>query len=261
MSPFWFVYLIFVPLSLFFGTPFYEVYGTNPLHYIADIFGVSYWFYGKAFTMNPTWWYMSVILLYTLLFPLLYKVLKKYPELTILIVIALCVILPGIRIKEVSIWICPFVLGSFFAHKCIFEKAASVFDTTLKQLILIAVSFVLFAFIRMKTSLSAFKVDFLFMLPFIFTGYFIIPKIPVLRKALEELGKKSGLIFLFHTFIFSKYFQTFTYSFKYSVLIYISFLAICVAVAFALDGLMRLTHYQKLFEYLTRSKLTKKPSE
>lgn len=96
------------------------------------------------------------------------------------------------------------------------------------------------------------------MLPFILTGLFIIPKIPFIRTLFEHLGKKSGLVFLFHTFIISKYFQKFTYSFKYSVLIYIILLTICVAVAFALDGLMHLTHYKKLFDYLTRSKTTKK---
>ncbi|MBR2589977.1 MAG: acyltransferase [Clostridia bacterium] len=258
MSPFWFVYVVFVPLSLFFGTSFLEVYGKNPFHYIADFFGLSYLFYGNTYTMNETWWYMSIIIVLTLLFPLIVKGYKKFPELAVFISIAVCIILPSLKIKDFSVWICPLVIGVFFAHKQLFEKISGVFDTTLKQVLIITVSFILFFYIRMTTSMYTVKVDFLFMLPFILTGFFIIPKIPFIRTVLEQLGKKSGLIFLFHTFIFSKYFQKFTYSFKYSVLIYIIFLAVCVAVAFALDGLMRLTRYQKLFDYLTRSKATKK---
>ncbi len=175
-----------------------------------------------------------------------------------LISIAVCIIVPSLKIKDYSVWICPFMIGVFFADKHLFERLSVIFDTTLKQVLIIAVSFILFFYIRMTTSMDAVKVDFLFMLPFILTGFFIISKIPFVRTVFEQLGKKSGLIFLFHTFIFSKYFQKFTYSFKYSVLIYIIFLTICVAVAFALDGLMHLTHYKKLFEYLTRSKTTKK---
>ena len=258
MNPFWFVYLIFVPLSLFFGTPFFEVYGKNPLYYIADFFGLSYLFYNHAYTMNETWWYMSIIIVFTLLFPLLVKVHKRFPELAVFISIAVCIILPSSQMRGFSVWICPFMIGMFFAHKQLFERLSGIFDTTLKQVLIIAVSFILFFYIRMTTSMDAVKVDFLFMLPFILTGFFIISKIPFVRTVFEQLGKKSGLIFLFHTFIFSKYFQKFTYSFKYSVLIYIIFLTICVAVAFVLEELMKLTHYQKLFHYLTHGKTREK---
>ena len=258
MSSFWFVYIIFVPLSLVFGTSFLEIYGTNPFHYLADFFGVSYLFYGHKFTMNETWWYMSIILVFTIAFPLVLWIYKKLPELVVLISIAVCFIVPSLKIKDFSVWICPLIIGVYFADKQLFERLSGVFDTTLKQVLIIAVSFILFFYIRMTTTVDTVKVNFLFMLPFIFTGYFIIAKIPFVRILFEQLGKKSGLIFMFHTFIFSKYFQTFTYSFKYSVIIYIVFLVICVAVAFALDGLMRLTRYYKFFHYLTHGKETEK---
>lgn len=55
MSNYWFVFIIFVPISYFFGRKFYLYYGTNPLNYLFDFFGISYLIHNNLdCTMNPT---------------------------------------------------------------------------------------------------------------------------------------------------------------------------------------------------------------
>ena len=68
---------------------------------------------------------------------------------------------------------------------------------------------------------------------------------------LEALGKQSGLIFLFHTFIFSYYFKDLLYSLKYPVLIFAVLMAVCYVIALVLERLMDITKYNKLFSLLT----------
>ena len=95
--------------------------------------------------------------------------------------------------------------------------------------------------------------DFFFAFSIILTSYFFISKIPFINKILEEIGKKSGKIFMMHTFIYLFYFSDFIYGFKYSVIIYIVLLVVCYLIALALDWLMKITRYNKLIDKWTAS--------
>ena len=68
MSNYWFIYLVFVPLGLFFGVAFWTVYQKSVLYGVFDFLGISYLF--STPTMNPTWWFISLIIIVYLLFPL-----------------------------------------------------------------------------------------------------------------------------------------------------------------------------------------------
>ena len=71
MFGFWVVFIIFVPLSIWFGKPFWIVYKGNVLYGLIDFFGLSTIF--STPTMNPTWWFMGAIIVFYILFPLLIK--------------------------------------------------------------------------------------------------------------------------------------------------------------------------------------------
>jgi len=95
------------------------------------------------------------------------------------------------------------------------------------------------------------KLDFVFAFGIILFAYFIISKIPFVNKVMEELGKKSGMIFMFHTFIYDTYFRNFIYSFKYSIIIFIMLTVVCYLVAGALELLMKVSGYRKLINKIT----------
>ena len=88
--------------------------------------------------------------------------------------------------------------------------------------------------------------DFAFGFAIILFVYFAISRIPGVSLFLEDIGKKSGLIFMFHSFIYSLYFATFIYSFKYPPLIYLVLLGICYGVSWILQLLIDVTRVNKL---------------
>ncbi|MGN1124125.1 MAG: acyltransferase family protein [Eubacterium sp.] len=249
LSDYWFIYIIFVPLGLLFGREFYLIYGQNPLAYLADIFGVSYLFYGYEATMNVTWWYMSIIIVYYIAFPILYRIEKLSGELLLLISGILMLIVPDYR--ELTIWILPYSFGIYFADRDIFSRL----DRQLggKPLLSFAVSglaVVLFAYIR--ANYLGLLVDSLFAIAVILFTFFILSKIPVLNRILEQIGKYSGSIFMFHTFILGYYFKDFVYSFKYAALIFAVTVAICFVIAVLIEQIKKIIGYNRLVDFLCK---------
>lgn len=249
LSDYWFVYLIFVPLGLLFGRKFYLIYGSSPLAYLADIFGVSYLFFGYDATMNVTWWYMSIVIVYYIVFPILYKLEKISGELLLLISACLLLLVPDYR--ELTIWILPYSFGIYFADKGIFEKLYKLWNNKiLLPLLICCLSVILCAY--MRENYFGLIGDSFFAISIILFSCFILSKIPVLKTVLEQLGKYSGSIFMFHTFILGYYFKKFTYSFKYSVLIFSVTVVICYAVAVLIELIKKLIGYNRLVDFLCK---------
>ncbi len=251
LSSYYVIYIIFVPMGLFFGRSFITIYGGDPLKYLADMFGLSYLFYGYSFTMNATWWYMSIIIVYTILYPLLHKACK-YSGIILLLFSVLISIIP-LNMRQLQLYIAPFVLGMSFADSNGFEyldkKLGSISKKVIFSIIILAIA-VSFRYLVFKQERYFY---FLFAFSIVLISYFFISKIPFINKILEEIGKKSGKIFMMHTFIYLFYFSDFIYGFKYSVIIYIVLLVVCYLIALALDWLMKITRYNKLIDKWTAS--------
>ena len=90
MFGYWFIYVIFVPMGIFFGRPFWEIYEHNVLYGIIDVLGLANLF-GTP-TMNATWWFMSVIILFYILFLVLMKISEWSSEVLICLSIGLMLI-------------------------------------------------------------------------------------------------------------------------------------------------------------------------
>lgn len=255
MSNYWFVFILFVPLGLLFERRFYEIYGSNPFHYIANILGISYLLYSNQFTMNVTWWYVSYILVYYAVYPVLYRIYKVHPELVLALSIGMSLIPHQFVPRSLTIYLAAFILGTYFADKQLFERSAERFNTNLKKMVFTFVPLAVFAavryFYKQNDVRSAMRFDALFIIPILLISFLLVSHMPVVNRVLEELGKKSGLIFLFHTFIFSYYFKSFIYSFKYPVVIFIVLLAICYIIALLLELLMKYTGYKNLINRIT----------
>ena len=242
LSDFWLVFIIFVPLGLFFGRSFIDVYHGNPLYFILDFLGLSYLpFKGEA-TMNATWWFMSIIIVYYIIFPVLYKIQEYSNELLLCIGIAV-LLLPLPNIRELNTYFFPFVFGMYISKVDGLVTLGKKLGSTVNQIIccvLALTAFACFRFVVFGTN------DGLFAFSIILFSFLILSRIPILNKVLEELGKYSGLIFMFHTFIFSLYFKDFVYWFRYPPIIFIVFSVLCYFIAIGLEYLKRLVRYERL---------------
>lgn len=255
LSDYWIIYIIFVPMGLFFGVSFLEKYGTNPLHYFSEFFGFSYLISGDNYadySMNLTWWFMSIILVYYLVFPILYKLLKYSPELLLLttLIVLFCPYIPDFR--SLKVYICPFILGMYISHYNSFDTLARRINSNLKAILVSAFAVFFSAYLRFSLFGDSTAIDFLFAFSVILFSFLVLSKIPILNTVLEHLGKYSGMIFMFHTFIYSLYFQDFIYWFKYPPIIFLVLTVICYVVAVGLEYLKKLIRYDKLVKKVTQ---------
>jgi peptidoglycan/LPS O-acetylase OafA/YrhL len=248
MSSYWFIFIIFVPMGLFFGRSFITYYGFNPVYYLADFFGVCYLLFNYSGTMNVTWWFMSIIIIYYVFFPLLCRIMNWSKEILLLSVLFL-LFLPFPDFRQLKLWLCPFVFGMYMSSYNGFNRINNKINTKSKSLIFCLLSICLTAYVRDSSGYRT-TLDSIFGFFIILFSYLIISAVPILNRILEELGKYSGQIFMFHTFIFSYYFSGFIYFFKYSILIFIVMTVVCYLVARLLTWLMKITKYNKLMRKL-----------
>lgn len=86
MLNYWFIWLIFVPIGVFvFHYTFQEAYGNyTGIKFLLDFTGLinAFGLYGY----NVTWWFYSCIILLYILFPFLFRLLKKDAMLSVLVV-------------------------------------------------------------------------------------------------------------------------------------------------------------------------------
>lgn len=253
LSSYWFVFVIFVPLGLFFGKPFYVYYGFNPVYYLTDFFGVNYLFFGMNGTMNVTWWFMSIIIVFYIIFPVLYRIQKYSPE-VLLVIASFIMFMPIPDFRELKIWVCPFVLGMYVSRYNVLNKLGGVkLNTIPKSLICCILSVLMFAYLRYE--FLGVQIDSLFGLSVIFFSFLVLSRIPILNKFLYEMGKYSASIFMFHTFIIGYYFKDLIYWFKYSVIIFAVTIVVCYFIARILEWLMHITRYNKLISKLSGDKV------
>lgn len=246
MFGYWFIYILFVPISIFVGEPFWSVYEKNILYAGVDFLGLA-----KIFgtpTMNPTWWFMGVIIVYYIVFPLIMKLMDYSPELMLVIacVISMAFLLPIKDYGEVRKWFLPFIMGVYFAHYDFFLKVDNKLNTMWKKLFVSGGLVFVFSVLRINN--SRIGVLTLLAVAVILFTYMVLSRIPILSKVLEELGKSSSNIFMFHTFIFLVYFPSYVYGLKYAPLIYVAFLAVCYVISKLIDLLRKVLFVDKLLE-------------
>lgn len=254
LSDYWFIFIIFVPLGFVFNRSPIIIYEKNLLYFIIDFFGLNNMFFGfTGKTMNATWWFMSLIITLYIIFPILYKVVKKceFFVLSILLFIAM-IGFPNDNMS-LSTYLLPFAIGLVFAKNTIFETLFKYQEK--KQLNLMFGIVLLFIFtiiFRIHYFSTCAKFDGIFCIPIVMFCYFVLSRMNFIGKVFELLGKHSGSIFMFHTFIYLYYFKSFIYSFKYSILIFVVLAVICLVIAVAIEWIKKITGYNKLFKFLTK---------
>ena len=203
MMGYWFVWLLFIPVGILFFDRTPEVVYHNHIvwKFLADFLGLAYnfGFYG----FNPTWWFMSCILVLYLLFPLLFKLCKRYWLFLLVISVGITWI-PLYVFNPIKYYLFTFLIGIICVQKGLFDRlfcmAKPVFVRNLlgggKLLI---ISIILFTIRRFFPYPLFF--DSILTLLFVMS-YLKLTHSGKLTKWLEFLGRHSMNIFLFHTFIF-----------------------------------------------------------
>lgn len=250
---FWFIFIIFVPLGFFLGRNPVGVYSGGTanafINAALDFFGIAKLF--NTPTMNATWWFMSAIILLYILFPLFLKATAFSKEGLLLggvILYFLPTLFSGFAIIQTLIF--PFVLGMISAQMNLFERIHNGMGKTWVKVLVCSAAVLFFGYLRYRTI----DADVFFAYAIILFSFAVLSRIPGLRLCLSEIGRCSGDIFLFHTFIYGYYFSDFIRSFKYPAVVYLVMVIVCYAIALLLDWLKGITKYQTLILKLTKSK-------
>lgn len=258
---FWIIYLIFVPLGVYFDRAPMTLYNHSIWHLLIDFLGVSHIFGTR--TALPTWWYNGVLLLYYALMPLVYMILKKSPKWISLLVLVLAIaassLLPGnTRIQTFVVYAIPFLLGMYGAHFNVMVLMRSFLAGStgkrIARFFLYAILLAVFAYIRVKFLMKIVlphRYDWipLLLLAFLADEYF--PKNLGFSHFLQTLGAHSGNIYLFHAFIYSLYFTPFVYSLEYAPFVYVFGLLLFLAISILLEKVKELIGYNRVFKKWT----------
>ncbi|MCH5308522.1 MAG: acyltransferase [Prevotella sp.] len=229
---YWFVWIVFVPVSYFcFGMTFEKAYQHQiGLQLIMDIFGVHEIFFGyPVYCYNPTWWFYSCIIVLYILFPLLYKWVCTDTISVLLASIAVS-FLPIPHTDFIRFYLLAFVFGIIFVVK------------KLPPPINLWIPLAIFAIIMAERNLTKYP---------IFTDCLICVALVQLyrntslykpiKQTLAFLGKHSMNIFLFHTFIFYFWFKEFIYASHNPIIIFVLLLSICLIISIGLEWIKKYT--------------------
>lgn len=219
---FWLVFVAFVPFGLF----------TN--RYPVRIETIVKSFLGQSYAYNAEWWYIGHYIKFMLLFPVISALGqwlgekgKILPHIGMMAALSVLVFAP-----KNAAWIgfytilMYFVEGMYFARSVWFERGARLIRKNWQRLL---IGTMLIGTVFASRVLGA--EDWMLVSFFVF-GIVLLLKNSVVDKSFGKvflaIGRYSTYIWLTHTFFAYYYFQPFTYAPKYSWLIAIWCILLCM---------------------------------
>ena len=247
MTNYWFIWLLFVPLGFIFGALSLDsIYGNHAIiKLVLDFLGVAncFGYYG----INPTWWFMSCIILLYLIFPLLSKT-RKYKWIWCIIALGVgCLPISLYIINPIKSYLFAFVVGIICASS---EKTQYILGSAWMKYIA-PVAFVAFFAIRNIIPYGQ-LLDGVIAVFLAVTYKELISSMKSLGRSLEFIGKHSMNIFLFHTFIYYIYFPNLIYWSRNPILIYMTLLVTCICISVMIEWLKRTTGFDGSMDRLIR---------
>ena len=200
---YWVILLLFIPIGVFvLGRTFDVAYaGLNmPKRMVYEIFGIN-----GGCSYIQTWWFNQLIIIMYLIFPLLYKIIKYIPLLTL--VFAVLYLLFGdeytFGIVEFNIWLLPFITGIFW--KLYEDKLCSVSKICQSHKIIFAlVTLSLFVVVTVIRNVllypNSIRMDALLTIGISLCVVSIFRLSPRLMRGVAFLGGHSMNIYLIHSF-------------------------------------------------------------
>lgn len=236
LIPFFFCHIVSAILSY---DPYGEGVVNHVCNFILDMLGVSKFF--DTPLMTETWWYMSLAVLFIIVFPFVIDIYRKYSVLIIPLVAAF-LLLSVDHIENMNRWLFIIPLGVCFADLDWFQKLYQWIRKNSKtswiKRIVIYFLFLVVVYLRphpwglAHIPLIVNSVTSIFMI-FILYDIFYTPS--KLKRAFMFLGRHSANIFYIHTFIRDIWFNKLTYSFRYAALILLFVLITTLLISVILE--------------------------
>lgn len=241
------------PLSLIYG----ETFSVIAERFLLDFFGLSHFVFDFApYSLNQTWWYMSLALLLILFLPLLCVLVRRAGWGTLAFALLLSLLLPDVRYLE---YFPAAVLGVCLAKSDGFVRVRNKTATPLGVAAHFPALFAgLLVWYRMRQNgLHIVLADTLAAYLICQFAFDLLAPVPVLWEILQYLGKHSGNIFYTHSFLFVywRLIPSFLYGFHYDLLIFAVTMGCSVLLSIGLEWLKKITGYNRLFARL-RERLT-----
>ncbi|MBS4538223.1 acyltransferase [Clostridium sp. D2Q-11] len=254
------MWILFVPMGIvLFNRTFEVVYGDHVITKLfLNILGVQRLFSFNGY--NATWWYMSLVIGLYLFFPLLNRLVKKYPILSLCLSYYLMFIT---RHKVGSFdpiglygyWVFPFIIGIFCSQRKVISNITSfkIGNKYIKLMIYLIILILIVYFRRYGVKLINEKIDGFFGLIIILISYEYISKIKCFKKVLTFVGIHSFNIFLFHTFIYEYYFKRIIYSFKNPLIIFSVLLVTCIMISIGIERLKNIRFEKRKYILISKN--------
>lgn len=243
------VYLLSCILASVMQVDFASIYSRDGQSFfgyaVIDALGLADFF--QTPTMNITWWYMSFAYVLLFMFPFFYALYERFGMLFLGGILVLPVAM-GWNSTYLSICAFTLALGVYAKEHDTLEKWRAAGEgrigATLFKFVIGVAGFLMLCKLPFVVSVSNFNfgAGTLWACFFFFT---FIGRIPVVSHVLALLGKYSMNIFLIHTFIYYYYFKDFTYSFGHWLVITAVLMTISLVISMAIEGLKKLTHYDR----------------
>lgn len=214
----------FIISLVLFKDAFFNILGGRVEGIIKIILTISGFHYLIGYQgINAAWWFVTLIIILYLLFPILNNLLSKYNNklLIFLFFMSFISIIPlgKIKILEIVSWLFPFVLGMYIAKSNILFRMKQYINLKfklIKNLVLISI-FLFLLFVRSSISpqgIIAIKIDYFIAFLIIYFVYCYYNYFSITKNFIIYLGKRSMEIFYVHMFISNYYLKDLIYGFK-----------------------------------------------
>ncbi|MEH7307273.1 acyltransferase family protein [Neobacillus drentensis] len=263
---YWMIFFIFIPIGL--------KYFDNTLRYTWNPKLFFYNLFALIHTYNGEWWFISVYIELVLLFPIIVKLIEKWPTLVSYLSF-ICLFLstfflhvddffPTHELVQIAInhlstlltWQIIFITGIFFSKYSLFEKMDAFFSKIhLNSKIVFMLLLVLCFYLRQYTFKFIVETrgpeiegvynyaDFILAPIVIFSFVKLVQNITILEKLFFLLGKHSTIIWLTHTFFIYYFFQKMSFAPYYSTLIVMWVFILTILVSICINWIIRLAQF------------------
>lgn len=220
------------------------LYGTGwqgGMFALLDLFGLAQLF-GTP-TLNMTWWYMELAVIIIFAVPLLYRLVKRLGNYTIILGLLLPYVVE--LNEDVSRYILVVVVGVICAYSGWFEKLFALMPGAKGKIVKVLLAALLLAVsvpVRQNYMVHTYFLWIVDAPVTLILAWFcgeLLRPIPLLTQVLQFLGKHSMNIFFVHTFFYMAIHQKFIYSFRYAGLIFLVLVLISLGYSVALEAIKK----------------------
>ena len=248
MLNYWFVWLIFVPISvLWLGPSFAESYGSDKFlqgRVVLDFLGIVNWLGPTVYNYNAAWWFYGCIIGLYLLYPLLLRMAKQNEYYLIVFAIAVFC-LPSDFLFCIRIYLPVFVCGMLYS---LHDNERTYHIAPPISVWIITFFFILIG--RHKKQGNDFYVyDALIMISGVYVYQHISGFIRT-KQCLAFFGKYSMDMFLIHGFFYKWWMHEIIYHTGNPFIIYITLIAISLVVAIAIEKVKQILGFNRMMKYL-----------